>query len=423
MTNPTIITTANGMNHLVDGPLTTTAVREASPDLLVNEIDNRVVRIRPMATPIDQISRMIGARSADSMIVDYYSVDTRPIEGVVRETAAPQGPAEGQLKPFVLYTDDDRMFAPTETILAPEVLIHGAGDAEGEASEALVLYVIAKTTDNGLKVVPLNGNGLDYSRLEEGARLVRMGRAAAELDVQTSQFEALPIKSQNFCQIFKSQIEQSTFAKLSAKEVGWTFTDQEEVAIMDMRLGMEKSFLFGAKTRITDPDKFDEVLFTGGIWNQAGATVKLPINTLTEKDLIGMMRQAFTGDCAGSTRKILVAGSELINAINCLEAQRVFTASDTVTRWGIDFNEIRSKFGTLYVIHSEVFDQCGHTNDGMIIDPQYLTKYVHVPFTVDHLDLKKSGVRNTDALVVTEASCLVLRHPKTHLRVQGQWND
>lgn len=423
MTNPTIITTANGMNHLVDGPLTTTAVREASPDLLINEIDNRVVRIRPMATPIDQISRMIGARSADSMIVDYYSVDTRPIEGVVRETAAPQGPAEGQLKPFVLYTDDDRMFAPTETILAPEVLIHGAGDAEGEASEALVLYVIAKTTDNGLKVVPLNGNGLDYSRLEEGARLVRMGRAAAELDVQTSQFEALPIKSQNFCQIFKSQIEQSTFAKLSAKEVGWTFTDQEEVAIMDMRLGMEKSFLFGAKTRITDPDKFDEVLFTGGIWNQAGATVKLPINTLTEKDLIGMMRQAFTGDCAGSTRKILVAGSELINAINCLEAQRVFTASDTVTRWGIDFNEIRSKFGTLYVIHSEVFDQCGHTNDGMIIDPQYLTKYVHVPFTVDHLDLKKSGVRNTDALVVTEASCLVLRHPKTHLRVQGQWND
>lgn len=53
----------------------------------------------------------------------------------------------------------------------------------------------------------------------------------------------------------------------------------------------------------------------------------------------------------------------------------------------------------------------------MIIDPQYLTKYSHIPFKVEHLDLKKSGVRNTDALVATEASCLVLRHPKSHSRV------
>ena len=46
-----------------------------------------------------------------------------------------------------------------------------------------------------------------------------------------------------------------------------------------------------------------------------------------------------------------------------------------------------------------------------------MTKYVHVPFKVEHLDLKKSGVRNVDALVVTEASCLVLRHPKAHVRI------
>ena len=85
--------------------------------------------------------------------------------------------------------------------------------------------------------------------------LVRMGRAATELDVQTAQFEALPKNASNLCQIFKMQVEQSTFMKIAGKEIDWTFSDQEEVAIMDMRLGMEKNFLFGHKATITDPVK------------------------------------------------------------------------------------------------------------------------------------------------------------------------
>jgi len=57
-----IVTGAGGGKSVVDGPLTTTLTAEGSPSLLRNEIDNRVVKIRPMATPVDQISRCIGAR-------------------------------------------------------------------------------------------------------------------------------------------------------------------------------------------------------------------------------------------------------------------------------------------------------------------------------------------------------------------------
>ena len=138
---------------------------------------------------------------------------------------------------------------------------------------------------------------------------------------------------------------------------------------------------------------------------------------LTSEQLVSMMRVAFTGEAAGSTRKVLVAGSGLVEALNNLEYTRMVGATQTTTHWGVDFQEVRSKFGTLYVVHSEVFDQCGMDNCGMIIDPEYMTKYVHVPFKVEHLDLKKSGVRNVDALVATEASCLVLRHPKVHVRI------
>lgn len=412
-----------GGSHVVDGPLTTAAMREGSPSLVLNEIDRRIVRVRPMSTPVDQISRMIGARQASSMVVDYYSVDTKPVQSTI--TAAPtavKGSTYSGRPVFLLRTDNDSMFAATETLLVPEAL---GSDDEAKPDSYLVLYVVEGAAGGtGLKVIALNHGGDNATAIpaiDEGSTLVRMGRAASELDVQTPQFEALPVKSSNYCQIFKAQVEQSAFAKLSAKEVGWSFSDQEEVAIMDMRMGMEKNFLFGVKARLTDPKNFDEVLFTQGIWHQAETELDVTLTGFNQDALLSMMRSAFTGDCAGSSRKILVAGSDLIQAINAMDYTKMITASDTVTRWGIDFNEVRSKFGALYVIHSEIFDQCGHSADGMIIDPQYLTKYTHVPFKVEHLDLKKSGVRNTDAIVATEASCLVLRHPKALVRITGSW--
>lgn len=419
--NNNILSSNNGASHVVDTPLTNSIMRTAAPDLLVSEVDRKVVTIRPMSTPIDQISRMVGARRSSSMEVEYYSVDTRPGATTVKAAPDPGDNDDENLTPdgrttFILPTANDRIFSPTETVMLPGVEIEGC---------PLMLYVteIVQGQGGGLRVVMINPNDADPGTIPDitkGDEVIRMGRAAAELDVQTAQFEALPVKERNYCQIFKTQVEQSVLTRLSAKEVGWTFSDQEEVAIMDMRMGMEKSFLFGVMGRFTDPMKADEVMCTKGIWNQTDHTVQLTLSTLTQQNLIELMRKSFTGEAAGSTRKILVGGSKLIEAINKLDFSKVVLSGDTVTRWGIDFNELRSKFGTLYVIHSEVFDQCGHWTDGMIIDPEYLTKYVHVPFKVEHLDLKKAGTRNTDALVATEASCLVLRHPKTHVKVLGR---
>ena len=142
-------------------------------------------------------------------------------------------------------------------------------------------------------------------------------------------------------------------------------------------------------------------------------------DNFNQSEVVDMMREAFTGN-AGSKRKILIGGSGLIGRLNKLEYSKVLTAGDNVVKWGIDFSEIRSKFGTLYVLLSEVFDEVGMPDNGMVIDPEYLQKYSHIPFSTEALNLKASGVRNVDALVLTEASCLVLRYPKAHMRISMQ---
>ena len=398
----------------LNGPLTTSITRELSPELLKNEVDSRIVKIRPMSTPIDQISRWGGTRKAGSMIVDYYSVDTKPIEATLLNCDL--GRPSGEYPQAKIETDNYKIFQVSETVLVPGVKAKNADGSE----EELILYVVS-IENSKLSVVAVNNYDSDLKtmvvpELTEGVKLIRMGKAATELDVQTAQFEALPVKSQNYCQIFKAQVEQSTFQKIADKEVGWTFTDQEEVAIIDMRLGMEKNFLFGSKMRFPDPEKGEEVLLTGGIWHQTNHEWSYKKGAFDMNSLVEMSRQAFTGN-AGSSRKILIGGSKFIEALHKLDVTRTISAGEVKTKWGIDFTEITTKFGSFYVVLSEIFDQCGHADDAFVLDPEYLTKYSHVPFHTERLDLRSSGLRNTEAVVLTEASCLVLRYPNAHMRV------
>lgn len=258
----------------------------------------------------------------------------------------------------------------------------------------------------------------DGAALAAGTEIIRLGRAATQLDVQSPQFSVLPQKKTNFCQIFKMQIEQSMVMKLSHKEVGWDFTDQQEAAVYDMRLGMEKQFLFGKRMKVYDYLKQENVTLTEGVWTQAGKEIHTELATLDAKALVDILRKTFTEN-SGSRRKILIAGSDLIAAINKIDAQRVITARDQVTAWGIDFSELISKFGRLYVVFSDVFDSMGMAANGIIIDPEYIQKHVFIPFNAERLDLRGSGQRNTEALVLTEASCLTLRYPEAHARVIG----
>lgn len=396
--------------------LTTSLTNELSPNLLRSAIDDRIVKIRPSSTPLDQISRMVGARKAASMRVDYYSVDTKEGSSTVADTIRNLPLTHGQS--FDLTVAKGSLFSETETVLIPTLTIPD-GAYKGQA---LVAYVTAVNA-NTLSLVPVNipdtAAMLEIGTVSKGDPVIRMGRAARELDVQTAQYVALPRKDYNYCQIFKSQVEESLYQRLSDKEVGWNFSDQEEVAIMDMRMGMEKSFLFGARARVAIGDNPDEILFTGGIWNQTDRTFTYPKGDISTATLVQLSRAAFTGR-SGSSRKVLLGGSGLMEALNQSPHMKVISAEEKESVWGVDFHLVVTKFGTLYVHHSEVFDLCGKENSGMVIDPDYITKYTHVPFSADRISFRKQGVRNTEGVVLTEASCLVLRYPDSHLRIEAE---
>ena len=188
MNNASVIKSAAGASHITNGPLTTSLTREAAPGLLLSELDSRVVKVRPSATPIDQISRMANHRRAGAMKVGYYLVDTRPTSAKASDdvTLTSKGAS--------IKCSDAVIFEQTETVLFPTLL--------NAAGQPVVGYVTSKN-DSSVKVTPVNLGESESVSLTSGTEIVRMGRAATELDVQTASFEALPVKSYNYCQIFK----------------------------------------------------------------------------------------------------------------------------------------------------------------------------------------------------------------------------
>lgn len=407
--------------------------QEGDHEFYTKDIDSHITKIRPMATPIDQISRKSEAKRVKSFEVKYYSVGTRPMS--CRTSAAMSAQTSGAS--VSLEVDDSNLFTLDDTIRV--VGVKGITDDKGvvydptsESTPDLVLCVCdrdASTSKPSVYAVngSLNSDGqpILLPAIPAGTLLVRMGKACGELDAQTGRFYSLPKAEVQYCQNFMMQVEQSTFDKIAAKEVDWNFSDLEEDAIYDMRLGQENSYLFGVKNVIRHPSKSNAAQwFTGGIWQQAGKDIEVghwdaqkKCAVISDDELVDITKDLFVGTGIGNKRKIMFCGSDMLAALSKIESEK-FRLKDTVEAWNLKFKSWDTDFGEILAIHHELFDQNGMADCGFALDPVYLTKAVHKPWGRDVKDLRAAGIRNTDAVVLSEVSCLYLRYAKAHARMK-----
>lgn len=418
-----------------DGIATETQGRADGDDnFYMQDVDKRIVKIRPMATPIDQISRYAKASPCSSFEVKYYSVGTRPISCKTNKEVAKQTSGAS----ITLPVDDANMFTLDDTIRV--VGVKGKYDHKGVAYPTdsdnvpdLVLCVCGSDPSSNLPTVYAVNGELDstthYATLvpaiPSGTTLVRMGKACGELDVQTGRFNNIPMPEVQYCQNFMIQVEQSTFDKIAEKEVNWSFSDIEEDGIYDMRLSQENTYLFGVKNVINHVAKKGmSTWFTGGIWYMAGKDIEVgewdadkQCAVITDENLVDITKDLFVGTGIGNKRKILFCGSDMLSAFSKIKSEK-FRLKDTVEVWNLKFKSWDTDFGEVLTIHHELFDANGMSDCGFAMDPEYLSKRTHVSWSRNVLDLKKAGIRNTDAVVIQEVACLYLRYAKAHARMK-----
>ena len=162
---------------------------------------------------------------------------------------------------------------------------------------------------------------------------------------------------------------------------------------------------------------------TGGVWHMAGKDINLGhLDTnsnleITEDDLVEMAKDAFVGEGTGGKKKILIGGSNFVEALEKIKSEK-FRLKGDVQAWDLTFNSWKTNFGEFLVIHCETMDKYGKSNWAFCLDPEYFEKRVLYSLDRNVLDLEAMGVRATQAVVLKEISAVVLYAPQAHARVK-----
>lgn len=427
----------------IGGTATVSATESASPGLLREDISKSVTEMLPSRTPLDTIMRNLKHRvPAKSQKIGYYQASYKPVNDKLDVAATGTGASAGS--PASSFSDDEneytKIFVQVEnpdiwrgcdTLLMRSLTLPGVkgssvNGASGSHKEDVMFYVVSKS-GYVLELIPVNGTkgktaGANASKIivpkfDATTELVRMGQAKSELSISTDPFAIYPQLSWQYCQNFMAQIEESTFQRLTEKEINWGFTNFEAVNILSMKMEMEISMLFGQGGEYTMGN--DHTYFTRGITRDIEnileyGTSSAGDRTITKDQYNGWLKEVFDGN-NGSTNRVLFAGSGLVKSLSQIdEFQKCMSSVTKDASLGVDVRKINTYFGTLDIVMAPLFRETGWEDCGLILDLEHVTKHEFIPLSVTELDLKTSGQKNADARVIQEVSALTLRYPDCH---------
>ena len=411
MANATTGSQATGVhtNPLVNNGLVTDVTRLGSPDLIDDPVDREIVKMFHSAFPVDQICRHLPQGEQKGMRYAFYSVDERPIKDTVKTAlTSTTGSA-------TLVVNNPEMFSVSDTIVVPSVL------ESGSTKQPLRLYVSAVNT-NDITVQPIyvqtNSTAMTIPAIKADTAIYRLGRAAAEGEVQTEVWSTLPEKDELFMQIFKTQISESTIMAMSEKEADWTFNDQEELALRDMRKCIELSYIYGTKGYFVDTKKKKYVYTCAGIIQQIlerGTLISYTDAITKEADLItDVVKPIFTGN-SGSASRYLFGGSDFVSMIATIEGiQKQMDATQVFRKFGVDWKAIQFMSWQLNLVQHPLLDEVGLSKCAFVLDLPYVKKQTALKLSKDALELKKAGIFDGQSTVWTEISSIALKYAKTH---------
>ena len=397
----------------------------ADPDWYTKFIDNEITKVQPTSTPLHQLVSYAKKKSGKSLVVKYYSWGYRPYKTTV---GAGMGSFSGDR--IVLPVTDAGIFTVDDTILVLGTPGYAADGSTTTPYQDLELSVCEIEKTSGMPVVyAVNGQetesfgNIGVPTLSSGTKLLRMAKAAGELDAQTGKYYSKPKAQTNNVQKFMCQVEASHIEKISQTELSnFTWSDVEEEAIMDMKRTMEFTYMWGAKGEHVHEGKQGTVWFTQGIWNMAGKEIQVGTtndsgkDVITEDDLVDVLKDMFVGTNLGGKQKVLLCGSDFLAALSKIKSDRL-VYRETVDKYGLKFKSFDSEFGELLAVHAEFMNAAEKSKWAFAMDPDYLRKYTFRPWGRNVIDKNAIGVSETEAAIIREMSCVYLTYAAAHARL------
>jgi hypothetical protein len=298
------------------------------------------------------------------------------------------------------------------------VLINNDGPVLDGSSQPISCLVVAK--NGSTLTVERVGTKATNAMAEVSGKVtaLRLSRAVSELTASVTGFAIQPTDRKYYNQTHMCQVEESVIHAIHKKKANLDFTTYKEQTLWDFKRGMEFANLFQVGGLSKDNDDQLVHLATGIWWQMNEVSTYDESKDLDDAFWNNLGKEIFEGN-NGSDRRFLLAGPDLMLKISKIPAySKQLEAKNTEVVLGVRVYKIETPFGELLVkpagtLFNGYFSKCG-----MVIDVNYLKKFVMEPLTATVLELDKTGQRRVkNAVRMHETYSLFLENLPVHRRI------
>ena len=404
---------ASGANEgPVDGTTVVSAIAPSTtvvePGYLDDDLDKKLVLIRPQDTPIDTFTRSIANNvKSESWEAGGWEIGTRETRDTVKADASASATS--------IKVDNPDMWKPGDTFI---VHTYSSSADQGpmlDSNNLPVQCLIKSISGDTLTVQRVGTLSAALPAIAEDSILCRLSPAVSELEASVEGFAIQPSERHYYNQTHMTQVEESVIHSLLKKKVPMDFSVYKEQTLWDFKRGMELSNLFGVGG-LSKNAKGELVHLATGLWWQINQQSTVDYSSSMSDQAWNAIGKAIFEGNNGADRRLLFAGNTLLEQIaNASSYQKQLEAKNTELVLGLRVFKIETPFGELLVKPMGSLFEGYYSKCGMVIDPNFVKKYIMEPLTTTQLDLNKTGQRRVDnAVRIHETYSLFLENLPCH---------
>lgn len=388
------------------------------PEMNKATVSTKLSKLMPSNYPIDTFLRQIGKGSTNSDKYEFYSIVARGVKAKLKEqsSAETDSPVTLKLSEGIqsLSLDGD-LLVPTYNVSTASGSPVATKVADGVAVRPLQLHIVG--IDYGKKTIDVIGINAPAPAMDADTEIYRMASAKDQDAAISNDPMATPTKDFNFCQRNLCTISENAFQALQDKEIDYGMTEFKEQALYDFRYQAEITSIFGStyhKGDLIDPNTQKRKLHMRGLMDFGIQTIARGAEETVEEFLNRSQQQIFSNN-NGSEKRLLLYGPEFATELaNSGAWSKQLEAGKTEVKWGITWKTIESNFGTVLGLMHNTLGMVGYGRAAILIDPANVRRIEQVPLSMQDLDLKKAGIRNSKDVLLEEAWTLEVTNPATH---------
>lgn len=380
--------------------------QDATPsDVQYKDVSNMLTWRQPQASPLYVALRNLRkGPPAQQARVHWHEQDTVP-----RNTTFNGSQAGGSSS--YQYSVNDDIYQVDDVLQLVE-----------NSNKPNLIVIVTSTGTGTITVSVVDGDENDsydenLPAVDDGELVVRLGNSKKEFFDASPYRSTYPVEKYNYVQRVDEVVGISRTKQATADYAGDSWQQNRDNQLYDFQTSREATLFFGKRDRKTISGETRH--WCGGI-DDFGLNKQFSYSTssFSVNVLLDMVRQTFVGN-TGSDVRYLHADSLLIQDIMQLDQDKLRRSNYRSNLLRREIPEIQFGFGTVRIVHEQLFDEQERTRLGFILDYANLRMRDLNPMKVVNNNLEQTQLKDGQAVQIKEESTLEFRYNDTHAKIQG----